>query len=147
MDRFDMAVAMESPTSEQLVEPGSARASDPTGAMPIDQVAQARSRQLIRQACLNARLGVEALDQHANCDPPAKQLLMQAAARWGWSARSWHRLIRVARTIADFENEDQIKVAQIAEAIELRRAIDVMAHAQDFEQARPVQRPAGPPSQ
>jgi len=147
IDRFDMAVAMESPTSEQLVEPGSAGAPDPTGAVLIDRVAQARSRQLHRQACLNARLGVEALDRHVNCEPQAKQLLVQAATRWGWSARSWHRLIRVARTIADFENEDQIRVAQIAEAIELRRAIDVMAQPQDFEQARPVQRPAGSPSQ
>jgi len=147
MDRFDMAVAMESPTSEQLAEPGLPAVADPTGAMLINQVAQVRSRQLHRQACLNARLGVEALDRHANCEPQAKQLLMQAAARWGWSARSWHRLIRVARTIADFEDEDQIKVAQIAEAIELRRAIDMMAEAQDFEQARSVQRPAASPSQ
>ena len=108
----------------------------------MDRFDKARSRQLRRQSCLNSRLGVQALQIQAECDPQAKQLLMQAAGRWGWSARSWHRLIRVARTIADYDGEDRIKVPQIAEAIELRRAVDVVAEPQDFEPARSAQLPA-----
>lgn len=142
MDRFDMAVGMEAPTAQQLAGPEAMPTPELTSQTLRDQVAQARSRQLGRQSCLNSRLGVQALQMQAECDPQAKQLLMQAAGRWGWSARSWHRLIRVARTIADYDGEDQIKVPQIAEAIELRRAVDVVAEPEDFEPARSAQLPA-----
>jgi magnesium chelatase family protein len=142
MDRFDMAVGMEAPTAQQLAGPEAMPTPELTSQILRDQVAQARGRQLGRQSCLNSRLGVRALQMQAECDPQAKQLLMQAAGRWGWSARSWHRLIRVARTIADYDGEDQIKVPQIAEAIELRRAVDVVAEPEDFEPARSAQLPA-----
>ena len=142
MDRFDMAVTMESPTAQQLAGLDATPTQESSSETLRDRVEQARSWQLRRQACLNSRLGVQALQIQAECDPQAKQLLMQAAARWGWSARSWHRVIRVARTIADIDGEDQIKIPQIAEAIELRRAADVVAEAQDFEPARSAQLPA-----
>lgn len=142
MDRFDMAVAMEAPTAQQLAGPDAMPTSELTSQTLGDRVAQARSRQLRRQSCLNSRLSVQALQIQAECDPQAKQLLLQAAGRWGWSARSWHRLIRVARTIADYDGEDRIKVPQIAEAIELRRAVDVVAEPQNFEPARSAQLPA-----
>ncbi len=142
MDRFDMAVTMESPTAQQLAGLDATPTQESSSETLRDRVEQARSWQLRRQACLNSRLGVQALQIQAECDPQAKQLLMQAAARWGWSARSWHRVIRVARTIADIDGEDQIKIPQIAEAIELRRAADVVAEAQDFEPARSTQQPA-----
>ncbi|NBW00913.1 MAG: ATP-binding protein [Betaproteobacteria bacterium] len=142
MDRFDMAVAMESPTSQQLAELDTSIPSELNSHVLMDQVSQVRSLQLARQSCLNSHLGVRELQIHADCDSQAKQLLMQAAGRWGWSARSWHRLIRVARTIADVDGEDQIRVPQIAEAIELRRAIDAAAEVQDFEQARSAPPPA-----
>jgi magnesium chelatase family protein len=146
MDRFDMAVAMEVPTAQQLAGPDAMPTQGSNVETLRDRVAQARRRQLGRQSCLNSRLGVQALQIQAECDPQAKQLLMQAASRWGWSARSWHRLIRVARTIADVDGEDQIRAPQIAEAIELRRAVDGVAEAQDFEPARSVQLPATTPS-
>jgi magnesium chelatase family protein len=146
MDRFDMAVAMEVPTAQQLAGLDAMPTQGSNVETLRDHVVQARRRQLGRQSCLNSRLSVQALQIQAECDPQAKQLLMQAASRWGWSARSWHRLIRVARTIADVDGGDQIRVPQIAEAIELRRAVDVAAEAQDFEPARSVQLPATTPS-
>jgi magnesium chelatase family protein len=55
--------------------------------------------------------------------PTATTFLNTAAARLGWSGRSLHRVMRVARTIADLTGSANTEVAHIAEAIQLRRAL------------------------
>ena len=56
-------------------------------------------------------------------DAPTRQFLQQAANRLGWSARSTHRVLKVARTVADLAGAEHLGIAHLAEAIQYRRAL------------------------
>lgn len=82
------------------------------------RVLATRALQRARQGCLNARLPGDALMQQLT--PAASQFLDQAASRLNLSARAWHRLVRVARTLADMAGETNISQAALAEALGYR---------------------------
>ncbi|TJY58363.1 ATP-dependent protease [Sinimarinibacterium sp. CAU 1509] len=80
----------------------------------------ARRRQLDRQQQLNSELHGSQLDRYCRPDRDAEVLLQQAAARLSLSARGYHRILRVARTIADLHDTADIGAPQIAEALRYR---------------------------
>ncbi len=85
------------------------------------RVLAAREIQLARQACLNSRLGPTKLASVAALDGPSKSLLEQAFTRFNLSPRTYHRLLRLARTIADLVGQAAITHHEVAEAVNLRR--------------------------
>jgi magnesium chelatase family protein len=119
LDRIDLQVEVLSVTPEEL---SAAPDGEPT-AVVRQRVADAMARQLQRQGGCNAQLSGAALDEHCGLDAAAIKFLHAAAARLGWSARSFHRVLRVARTVADLSASRHIAVAHLAEAIQLRRAL------------------------
>jgi magnesium chelatase family protein len=70
-------------------------------------------------AC-NAQLGPRLLGRWARPDDAGRRLLERAAAALGLSARAYHRILRVARTIADLDGDEQVRGPHIAEAISYR---------------------------
>ena len=121
LDRIDLQVEVPAVPPEAL-------AATPDGepsAMIAQRVAAARARALERQGGTNATLSGDALDLHCALEAPAARFMQAAAARLGWSARGFHRVLRVARTIADLAGGDAIQVSQLAEAIQYRRVLAV----------------------
>ena len=118
MDRIDLHVEVPALNAEELLlsPPGESSA-----AIRARSVA-ARERALARQGKSNQELAGQELDQHAQLDAPSSQFLRSAAARLGWSARSTHRTLKLARTIADLAGSEAIGLVHAAEAMQYRRA-------------------------
>jgi len=87
-----------------------------------ERVIQARRRQRARAGPegLNASMGTADLQRHASPDEEGRRLLETAADRMGLSARAIHRVLKVARTVADLEGEESVRRHHIAEAVQYR---------------------------
>ncbi len=119
LDRIDVQVEVPAvPAPVLAVAP-----DGETSAAVAARVAAAQARQHERQGCLNAALAGDAIDVHCALSPQTTQFLQNAAARLGWSARSFHRVLRIARSVADLAGEPQLQTAHVAEAIQSRRVL------------------------
>jgi magnesium chelatase family protein len=119
LDRIDLHVEVASlPPAELLQAP----AGESTAAIRARCTA-ARERALARQGKPNQALQGQEIDQGIRLEPEAARFLNTAAARLGWSARSTHRALKVARTIADLAGAQTTQVVHVAEAVQYRRAI------------------------
>lgn len=118
LERIDIHVEVQRPPKESL------RADTPCGERSADvakRVSRAREIQLARSGTCNARLEGEALTALCRLDNDGLALVEQAMDRFGLSARSYYRVLRVARTIADLANADHILRPHVAEALSLRQ--------------------------
>ncbi|MFC1684616.1 ATP-dependent protease, partial [Pseudomonadota bacterium] len=85
------------------------------------RVEAARERQLTRAGRSNAALGSREIEQTCVLDSEGRDLIQRAIERLGLSARAYHRILKVARTIADLDDEYAIQPAHLSEAIGYRR--------------------------
>jgi magnesium chelatase family protein len=117
-DRIDLIVEVESVPITALTEgpPG-----EPSAAVRA-RVLAARGRQLARtaRARVNAQLTGAELKKHAPLDAAGRRLLERSAERLHMSARAFHRVIRVARTIADLAAAERITLDHLGEALQYR---------------------------
>jgi len=124
-DRIDLHVDVPPVSAADLSLPPPSEGSAQIAA----RVAQARSRQTERFADLpddkrirtNAQADGRLLEAIATPDDPGRRLLSEAAERLKLSARGYHRVLRVARTLADMEGTEAVRRSHIAEALSYRR--------------------------
>ena len=128
MDRFDLRVDVPPVAYTDLDLPASGESSADVAA----RVAQARARQHARFAAKshmfsNADAEGDMLEEMALPDAEGRALLSRAAERFSLSARGYHRVLRVARTIADLDGSDQVRKPHVAEAVSFRLPTSVVA--------------------
>ena len=119
LDRIDVQIEVPAVQAAQL---SSAPDGEPSAAVATRVVA-ARRRALDRQGIVNGALAGAELDRHCRLAPAEAGFLDAVTARLGWSARSFHRILRIARTVADLDASATITTAHLGEAIQYRRAL------------------------
>lgn len=117
LDRIDLMLEVPALSAAELAESAPGEASSQVR----ERVAAAHQRAVLRQGCANARLGGKDLAAQVAISPPAHALIKQAIERLNLSPRAYHRVLRVARTIADLAASTEITTAHAAEAVSFRR--------------------------
>ncbi len=117
LDRIDIQIEVPSVPEAELTRQS---AGESTEAIRR-RVESAHGVQLERQGKSNGRLGVKDIDRICVPDAAGEALLRQAMGRLNLSARAYHRVLKVARTIADLASSDSIASAHVAEAVQYRR--------------------------
>ncbi len=119
LDRIDMQLSVPALDTAELLAGGD---GEPSAAIAA-RVARAYAAQVARQAKANAQLSVAEIDRYCRPDDAAAALLRAAIERLDWSARACHRVLKLARTIADLDGAAVIGSTHAAEAIQYRRAL------------------------
>ncbi|OQM76474.1 YifB family Mg chelatase-like AAA ATPase [Manganibacter manganicus] len=133
LDRIDMRIEVPAVSAGDLLRPAKAEASETVA----ERVARARSIQRERFAALghdnnagaNAHCPPALLEEIARPDKAGLSLLGDASEKFGFSARAYHRVLKLARTLADLEGRETVSRINIAEAIAYRMPPQQLAQA------------------
>lgn len=122
-DRIDMSIEVAAVGAADMAAKPAAYAEAERTEAVRERVANAYRRQLERQGKPNARLTPAEVERHCRRSRETETLLAQAMSRLSLSARGYHRVIKVARTIADLAGASSLEGAHVAEAIGYRREL------------------------
>ena len=117
MDRIDLLVEVGSVDHDELMSSSVLEDSQTVQ----KRVEAAYGRQIERQGKPNAALLVSDIERYCEVDEMTHQFIRQAMSRLQLSARAYHRILKVGRTIADLDNAEHIAQQHVAEAIQYRR--------------------------
>ncbi len=126
LDRFDLFVDVPAVSIDDLQQ----KAANENSAAVSARVARARAaqterhRELFGVTLINTQLQGEALEKVTVLDAASESLMKTAANKMKLSARAYHRVLRVARTIADLDGSDAIQSNHLSEALAFRRRVD-----------------------
>jgi len=119
IDRIDMHVDVPSMSQEQLrnIPDTKAEASE----VVRQRVVAAMEHQIKTRGKCNSLLNPKELETAINFEPGAEDFILAVLEKLKFSARAYHRILLVSRTIADLEKSEQVKQAHLAEALSYRR--------------------------
>ncbi len=125
LDRIDLRIEVPSLSSEELLDDVASGDAQWSTARIAARVRSARERQIARTGMLNVEIPGRDAQKLCRLDKHGRLLLAQARTKFGLSARGLHRVLRVARTIADLDEQTgPIGPVHLAEALQLRRAVE-----------------------
>jgi magnesium chelatase family protein len=116
-----MHITVHALPQEELVKPN----TNPKGLSDVirTQVMHVREQQLQRQGCINAHLSARACEELCALKPTELTFLSQAMNQLKLSARGYHRLLKVSRTIADMNNSEPVLLTHIQQALSFRHML------------------------
>lgn len=118
LDRIDMHIEVPRVPQDVLSGP---RSEDEPGSQQIRQwVEDVHAMQIDRQGVLNSKLSVTQIDEVCSLDKASQHLINRAMRQLGLSARGYHRILKLARSIADIQHSKHISELHLGQAIQLR---------------------------
>lgn len=120
LDRIDMHIDVEEVKHENLLKDGREEPSESIRKRVL-KARELQQRRFGQASKTNSSLSNQEIKKYARLNPTAEDMLNKAAERLDVSPRSYMRLIKVARTIADLENSPTIEVSHVTEALQYRR--------------------------
>lgn len=121
LDRIDMQINVYALSKDELIKPNEEKENQ--SLVLREKVAAIRQIQWQRQDCLNAHLSAKACEQFCELGPPEQQFLGKAMDKLRLSARSYHRLLKVARTIADMEEQNSVSLKHLQQALSFKQTL------------------------
>jgi magnesium chelatase family protein len=119
LDRIDIQIEVAAMDPADMAK---AAGGEPSATIAA-RVARARERQLARQQKPNFQMTTHEIDRYCKLGSAAEAKLHSAMKEKHWSARAYHRVLKVARTIADLADEKTINEVHVGEAVQLRSAL------------------------
>jgi magnesium chelatase family protein len=119
LDRLDLLIGVGPLTPDEL----EAAPDGETSLAIALRVQQAFDIQQQRQGKSNQLMGTREIERHCKLDKESKAMLRHSMLKFNWSARAYHRVLRVARTVADLDRAKSIAYKHVGEAVQYRRGL------------------------
>lgn len=121
LDRIDMQITVHALPQEELIKPNANQAK--ISEIIRQRVQEIRTIQLARQQCVNAHLSSKQAEEVCALSEIEQAFLSKALSKLKLSARAYHRLLKVARTIADMRGNERTEVKDLQEALSFKQAL------------------------
>jgi magnesium chelatase family protein len=119
MDRIDMYIHVHALSQAELIKPNKEPSNQSQRIKELVQ--QVRAQQTERQGCINAKLSAKQCEQVCDLGDTERDFLATALTKLKLSARSYHRLLKVARTIADMSNAPRVALEHLQQALSFKQ--------------------------
>ncbi|RUR02412.1 YifB family Mg chelatase-like AAA ATPase [Legionella septentrionalis] len=119
LDRIDMHITVQALSEEELIKPNTSPGKESLAIREL--VAEVRLRQMHRQGCINAQLGAKDCERVCALNTQEQDFLFQVMHKLKLSARAFHRLLKVARTIADIRRAEPVTLVDLQQALSFRQ--------------------------
>ena len=123
LDRIDIQITVQAISEDVLIKPIKGVGGESLKIRAL--VEQSRQHQLNRQNCINAQLGVKECERVCNLGEKELAFLTQVMTHLKLTARGYHRLLKVARTVADVSEENNVTIPALQQAMSFKQTVQV----------------------